>query len=110
MLSAGILAFLQPCTVPILQRENAAQIRSLSFSVHVTPKSVLGEGEAPEKPSLSHPDNVAADGEVGSDVSLVRSSSQLVPTSVSIESKKKKKKGFQTFFIRVPFAALQWCF
>lgn len=58
----------------------------------MTPKSVLGEGEAPEKPSLSHPNNVAADGEVGSDVSPVPSSSQLVPTSVSIELKKKKKR------------------
>ena len=51
-----------------------------STLVCVTPESVLGEEETPGKPPLSHLHNLAADGEVGSDVSWVHVSLQLAPT------------------------------
>ena len=53
----------------------------------LTPKSVLQEGEAPDNPIPSpNPDNLTADGrgEVGSDVSWIHISWQLVPIPVSI--------------------------
>lgn len=76
----------------------------------MTPKSVLGEGEAAEN-LTRNPDNPAADG----DVSWVHTSLQLVPIPVSITFlKKKTKNDSQVFFSsslkNAVFSALQSCF
>lgn len=51
-----------------------------SSLVYGTPKSIPGDGEAPEKPSLPWLHNLAAEGEVGSDVCWVHISLQLAPS------------------------------
>ena len=74
----------------------------------MTPKSVLGEGEAAETltPNL---DNLAADG----DVSWVHTSLQLVPIPVSMTLKKKKNDSqifFSSSLRNAVSSALQSCF